>query len=355
MSDLTPPPDRPLDPAARARLRAHLVETLGEAPGSARRWLVPAAAAAAVVLIAGVAGFTALRSGDATDAGGGPGGFASEPSPTASTGAPTPWTGARDCSKLADLGIEVEPVEPDAAWPEGALIVERRDLFCVLPDEDGDARACYEMRHVVDADGTEHAYMRACDAAEVPTVTASAADPAGEAGSACRPVVAEQLADPELMFDVLSSKGTTSFWVAGGDYVLCDDSGGIVTTHRMTSTKAPDQLTAKRLAFSSSVLQVERGQMIVAYVAGGRIPDGVDNLSYTWPGGDVTYADVVLDEDGNRWWRMEHTSYDGPLSDQDQNRLELGPITVTMYGAAGEHTVDLKFGRDDCAQVNHGC
>ena len=93
--------------------------------------------------------------------------------------------------------------------------------------------------------------------------------------------------------------------------------------------------------------------MVVAYVAGGLLPAGVDGLSYAWPGGHVEVADVLVD-DGLRWWRMEYTSYDGPLSDPDQNRLDLGPVTVTMSGPAGETSVELRFGRDDCAQVNHG-
>jgi hypothetical protein len=68
MTELTPPPERPLPDDARARIRAELLEHAHEHRSSAPRWLVPASAAAAVALVAGVA-FWAVNAGDSGDRG----------------------------------------------------------------------------------------------------------------------------------------------------------------------------------------------------------------------------------------------------------------------------------------------
>jgi hypothetical protein len=54
MNDATPPPERPLPDGSRARIRADLLGHAHENRSSAPRWLVPAGAAAAVALVAGV-------------------------------------------------------------------------------------------------------------------------------------------------------------------------------------------------------------------------------------------------------------------------------------------------------------
>lgn len=57
MTDLTPPPDEPMPDQSRARIREELLRTAHEGRGEsrARRWLVPGVAAAAVLVVAGVA------------------------------------------------------------------------------------------------------------------------------------------------------------------------------------------------------------------------------------------------------------------------------------------------------------
>jgi hypothetical protein len=80
MSDLTPPPDEPMPDQARARIRAELLES-AQAEPAARRWLVPAAVAAAVVLVAGVAAW-AVRAGDDGGPDHAPPVAASSPTPT---------------------------------------------------------------------------------------------------------------------------------------------------------------------------------------------------------------------------------------------------------------------------------
>jgi hypothetical protein len=85
---VTPPPDQPLPEQSRARMRADLLAAAQQdgRPGRAggRRWLVPAAAAAAVLVVTGVAGW-AIRVGG--DEGGAPAGT---PTPSGAPGAD--WT-----------------------------------------------------------------------------------------------------------------------------------------------------------------------------------------------------------------------------------------------------------------------
>ena len=204
-----------------------------------------------------------------------------------------------------------------------------------------------------DEDGTEHVYVRPCRG----TATPSAPETMVGSSEACTPEVRHQLADAAEVVAFASAKGTTTFSAAGDRYVLCDDSGGKATTHRAATLTPPDEITAEDLRFSSKVLTMDQDQMVVAFVAGGLLPETVESIQYEWPDGHVEQADVETDAEGRRWWRMEYTSYDGPLSDPQQNRLDLGPVTATAVGvgSVGDSTYVLSFGRDDCAQVNLGC
>jgi hypothetical protein len=67
-SGLTPPPERPLSDRARARIRGELVQHAGDNRSTAPRWLVPAGAAAAVALVAGMA-LWAVDAGESGDEG----------------------------------------------------------------------------------------------------------------------------------------------------------------------------------------------------------------------------------------------------------------------------------------------
>jgi hypothetical protein len=84
----TPPPERPLSDQARARIRAELIQHAQEHRSAAPRWLVPAGAAAAVALVAGLA-FWAVNAGGSDDGRGVPvtGGGTSS-----GTATPTPAT-----------------------------------------------------------------------------------------------------------------------------------------------------------------------------------------------------------------------------------------------------------------------
>ena len=81
MTDLTPPPDEPMPDQARARIRAELLAAAQtERPG--RRWLAPAAVAAAVVLVAGLAAWAVGAGDDGGPENDAPPVAASSPTPT---------------------------------------------------------------------------------------------------------------------------------------------------------------------------------------------------------------------------------------------------------------------------------
>jgi len=82
--DLTPPPDESLPAQSRARIRADLLATAQDGRAGARRWLVPIVAAAAVLVVVGVAGW-AVQAGRDDD--GAPVGV---PTPTPTATAPDP-------------------------------------------------------------------------------------------------------------------------------------------------------------------------------------------------------------------------------------------------------------------------
>lgn len=62
--DLTPPPDESLPEQSRARIRADLLGAAQDGDGGRRRWVAPVAAAAAVLVVVGLAGWAVQAGGD---------------------------------------------------------------------------------------------------------------------------------------------------------------------------------------------------------------------------------------------------------------------------------------------------
>lgn len=165
--DLTPPPERPLDDAARARIRERVVTGLDERrPG--RWWLVPVAASTPTA-----SGYAALRPDDASAPNGGPAGRGSaEPAPDvppAPRETPPPDVPEPTSSEMASTSPA-----PDDPLPDGS------------PEED-------------------------------PTT--------------CAREVRGVLPGAEEMGWWADESGSTTFYATGDEYTLCDTHGGRTTVH----------------------------------------------------------------------------------------------------------------------------
>lgn len=300
MNDLVPPPEEPMDPATRARIRARLTDGTADsqAPGQ-RPWLLPLGAVAAVLMITVGLGYAAFRPGG--DSAPVPG--ADPTSGASDTPAPTP--SASTSPKAVDPGPTATPSE----------VPEDLETF------------------------------------PAPTPTAGGQD--GRTG--CKPAVTEQVDHAERVVAWSLADGEAGIWVAEGRWVLCEDSGGIATTHGNRPIAFNGQVTTETLRFSSSTYPVEGQQMSTAYVAGGPLPEGVTGIEYAFPGGHVQQAALRRDDAGRQWWSMGYVPVDGPLADPDRDVLDLDPVRVTVSLSGVQDEYVLRWGRDDCAQVNHGC
>ena len=88
MTDPTPPAAEPMPDQSRARIRAELLQA-AQGPSPARRWVIPGAVAAAVVLVVGLAAW-AVRAGDGTGPDDGSAPVAGSSTAAASTPVETP-------------------------------------------------------------------------------------------------------------------------------------------------------------------------------------------------------------------------------------------------------------------------
>lgn len=142
MSDLTPPPDEPMTEQTRARIRADLLaSTRGQGPSRASRWVVPGVAAAAVVLVAGMAAWAVQVGGDDGTSGPSAGGSSSAPpsdestvvattKPGRVTGSVPPENAVEPATSCGDELAEVLPgAEQAAAFPDGTSFLVKGDRF----------------------------------------------------------------------------------------------------------------------------------------------------------------------------------------------------------------------------------
>jgi hypothetical protein len=286
MSDPTPPPDEALGDQARARIRAELLAATQAPRIRARRWVVPAAAAASVALVAGMTVWaTGVVGGDARDGDGiGPAGgsdsLGASPSPEPTS----------------------EPTEPGPDTPtsdEGTLPME--------PQPEAGSGACLaELEHVLR--GAEQAVVFPEDG------------------------------------------GTTSYWIKGGRFVLCDERAGTTTVHKPLPLE-PDLDDVATFRVSSLITPSKQGFRSIR-VAGGLVPEGAlaFDVDYTFPDGHVERATTVTDDEGRTWWRMVYAyDYDGG------NERDARPIEVSVTLSGSGFGFPLEWGVDTCAQANHGC
>ena len=276
MSDLTPPPDEPMPEQSRARIRADLLAA-SQDRGRSRvsRWVVPGVAAAAVVLVAGLAAW-AVQLGD--DNG-------SEGAPAAST--PTSSAPA--------------VVTPSATPSQAGTVPEGGHQAGTSPCVD-------ELTDVLKG------------------------------------------ADPVAAFPEADG-GTTTFWVKGDRFVLCDERSGTTTVHHPLPLTPVEGVETYRV--SSIYAPAKGGGFTTSRVAGGVVPDGAPayDVTYRFPDGHVEPATTTVDPQGRVWWRMVYTYHE----DSGVNEMDQAPIRVTVSYSGVQNTYDLQWGIDTCAQANHGC
>ncbi|MDO9458433.1 hypothetical protein [Nocardioides sp.] len=267
MSELNPP-DEPLDPAARARIRARVVAGTQTRSRAARAWLVPVAASIAVgALVVGVV----LLGGD-DERGAGPAGPATpSASSTAPDVAPTPTP---DGFPMPPDGEPSPGVEPTPAATECD-----RETRAILPG-----------------------------------------------------------AEPSASFD--NELGTTTFYLADGQYTLCNDFGGGVTVHHPKPVAGGGERNPYELSS-----EFPRGKQAL-FIAGGLVPDGEEDfqVTYTFPDGHVAESELVGSVT-DLWWLVVYAA-------PDLSTATDGPPTVEVVGGPPAEPLDIT---EICAQANHGC
>jgi hypothetical protein len=178
--------------------------------------------------------------------------------------------------------------------------------------------------------------------------------PTGQVGTAACPVELEHVlkgAEEVFVFPDGPAGGTTSVYVKGDQFSLCDARAGTTTvTHPLPLTPAADDVATYRVL---SIYPPTKDGYRTVRVAGGVVPAGAEDffdVAYAFPDGHTEHAIKTTDDQGRTWWLMVH-SYD----DGGGNEREKPPIEVTVSYSGVQRHYSLEWGVDTCAQANHGC
>lgn len=177
------------------------------------------------------------------------------------------------------------------------------------------------------------------------------APPTPQGSTACTAELEDVLAGAEQAVVVpRKGGGTTSFWVEGGRFVLCDERGGTTSVHQPLPLEPDlDDIASFRV---SSRSQPTSGGYRTVWVAGGLVPEGAlaFDVAYTFPDGHTEQATKITDPQGRVWWWMAYEDDAG-----DGNETVKPPIEVTLSLSGVRKHFTLEWGADTCAQANHGC
>ncbi len=283
MTEPTPPPERPLSDQARARIRADLLANAHEHRSVTPRWVVPAGAAAAVALVAGLGYWAISPGGSGTDG--------------------LPVTGGGTSSATATPSV---PSTSDRATstPTPAAPSTITESEATVSPHDGGVQV-----------GT----------------------------GSCEEEMENVLKGATLALQV---DDTSSFWVKGDRFVLCDELDGRTTVHKALPLTPSDEVATYAVSTDFLSGQITRS-------AGGIVPEGAEevfDVAYTFPDGHTEHATKSTDDQGRTWWRMVYTYDDGGGNEMEKPEIE---VTMSLSGVQKEYT--LAWGEDTCAQANHGC
>jgi hypothetical protein len=293
MSEPTPPPERPMSDGARARIRGELLAHAHENRSGAPRWLVPASAAAAVALVAGLAYWAISPGGAEPDGLPVTGGGDTSGVPSASAGGATDAPANEGTSTPTPAGSTAPETLPETTSTK--------------PVEGGD------------------------------TVQAGAGD--------CRTELEYVLKGAEQV----QSEADESFWVKGDKFSFCYQVDGSTTVTHPLPVDPQEGVATYRVA---SVYPPTADGFRTVRFAGGVVPAGAPafDVAYTFPDGHTEPARTVQDDSGRTWWWMVY-SYD----DGGGNEMKKPPIEVTVSYSGVQKSYQLEWGTDTCVQANHGC
>jgi hypothetical protein len=292
MPELTPPPHEPMNDDTRARIAARLTDATGApATGVRAHRWLAPIGAAAAVLLIASAAGWAAF---APDGASGP----AAPAPSATTLVPSDMLS----EPPSESASEFPTISP---WPTSG--------------------------------------MRASE------------PPTAPQGASCARTVARALPGGEQVVSWALPGGGAGVWVSGGDSVFCEFSGGVATMHRVRPLETAGELGPEELGFSSTFYRSTSEQKVSSFIAGGPLPEGVTGIDYTFPDGHTQSAVFRTDDTGRRWWAMGYVATERPLAGWETNLLNLDPVRVTIALSGVQEEVLLQWGRDECAQVNHGC
>lgn len=129
--------------------------------------------------------------------------------------------------------------------------------------------------------------------------------------------------------------GVTTFWTSGKRWVACDVAGE-ADPAVIESKQGRPGFDEESLALSTTMLPGDNPS--VRFVAGGRLPWPVQEISYSFPDGHTAKARFVTSQDDPEvtWWVVGYTATEGPLVDPETKADELDPATISIIGAAAE-------------------
>ena len=125
---------------------------------------------------------------------------------------------------------------------------------------------------------------------------------------------------------------TSSFWVKGDRFVLCDVLEGRTTVHQALPLTPRDDVST--YAVSTDLLEGTGHP-----VGGGIVPQGAEevfDVAYTFPDGHTEPATKATDDQGRTWWRMVYAYDDGGGNELDKPEIE---VTVSLSGVQKHYTL----------------
>ncbi|HEU4949058.1 MAG TPA: hypothetical protein VFT31_18055 [Kribbella sp.] len=146
--------------------------------------------------------------------------------------------------------------------------------------------------------------------------------------------------------------GTTLILADSRYWVGCDDGSykdGKVSMLRPQRLKPPSASDPDAFAVSNLAVD-EGGRLHNRYWSAGVLPTGIAKVRFAFPDGGT--ADAVVH---GRFWMIQYQEYQPiPPGQSDLTRPE---ITVTPLRADGTMAANLQlaWGKQTCAHINHGC